>query len=182
MWDWADGEKDDDLTKSYPFPVPRIRELSSEFAMPSCDSHLNASSASNAEDEDSTTAPSTNKNSDIPLIHQESVISQEPTRSDDGGTNHLSSSLESFRVTHKPISKKRYTTYHPIANSSTSNDKTNTINVPRHSGVHPRSFSNARRVTFVKSIVAEPPDANQDDVYKARHKLQNKDHFQTLRV
>ena len=29
LWDWAEGEPEDDLTKNYPFPVPRIRDLSS---------------------------------------------------------------------------------------------------------------------------------------------------------
>ncbi|XP_065903014.1 mucolipin-3-like [Dysidea avara] len=29
--DWAEGEPDDDLTKNYPFPVPRIREILNEF-------------------------------------------------------------------------------------------------------------------------------------------------------
>ena len=172
MWDWADGEKDDDLTKSYPFPVPRIRELSSEFAMPSCP-HTNSASESNVEDEDSTTAPLMHNGSDIPLIRQESVTSQEPMRSN--SINHLSSDLESFQVAHKP--KKRYTTYHPT--NSTSNDKSNTINVTRHSGAYLRS---SRRFTFVKSIVVEPPDANQDDVYKARFKLQSKDQLQALQL
>lgn len=176
MWDWADGEPDDDLTKSYPFPVPRIRELSSEFAMPSCDPHMNASSMSSEENEDSTTTPLMNNNSDVPLIHQESVISQEPVKDDDNGTDHLSS-LDSFQMARKPP-KKRYTTYHP--HNSTRNDKTNTLNVLRHSEEH--LGLSRRRITFVKSIVAEPPDANQDDVYKARHKLQSKDYLQTLQV
>ena len=132
---------------------------------------------SSVEDEDSTTAPVMNNKFDVPLIHQESVISQEPMRSDDNGTDHLSSDLESFPVTHKP--KMRYTTYHP--HNSTSNDKTNTINVPRYSEGH--LGLSRRRITFVKSIVAEPPDANQDDVYKARNKLQSKDYFhQSLQV
>ena len=127
------------------------------------------------EDKDSTIAPLMNNESDVPLIHTESVASQEPMRSDDESTGHLSSDLELFQVTHKP--KKRYTTYHP--NHLTSSDKSNTINVPRRSGAYLRS---TRRLTFVKSIVAEPPDASQDDVYKARFKLQSKDHLQALQM
>jgi len=29
--DWAEEEPDNDLTKNYPFPIPRIREISDEF-------------------------------------------------------------------------------------------------------------------------------------------------------
>ena len=39
LWDWAEGEPDDELTKNYPFPVPRIRDLSSELRTECCKLH-----------------------------------------------------------------------------------------------------------------------------------------------
>ena len=40
LWDWADREQDDDPTKNYPFPVPRIRNISNKFRTPCCQAHL----------------------------------------------------------------------------------------------------------------------------------------------
>ena len=174
MWDWADGEKDDDPTKSYPFPVPRIRDLSSEFAMPSCNPDVNSSPELGVEDEEDSNAVPVHNNSEVPLMDEESMASQKPTRNDDKSENHLFSHSDSFQVVHMHKPKKRHTTYH-----LTNNDKNNTLNVPRRSAAYRRS---PRHFTYVKSIVADPPDATQDDVYKARFKLQSKDHIQALQV
>ena len=169
MWDWTDGEKDNDLTKSYPFPVPRIRDLSSEFAMPSCVQDLDYIPS----DEDSMAAPLMHNNTEVPMIREETVTSQEPM-SDDRNTNDLQSS----QVAHKP--KKQYITYNPKHMTNDERIEISSRSLPRYryTGPHLRS----RRFTDVKSIVAEPPDANQDDVYKARFKLQSRHQSQALQA
>ena len=168
MWDWADNEQDIDLTKSYPFPVPRIRNLSSEYAMLSCDPYIDSSSSS-VTDEDSNTAPMIHKDSQMPLVHKRSLASQKSGRND-GNINHSSSDSELLQGV--PKSKKHHSSYHPGDSASNINDYSNSLSIPRRSVGHRRS---ARRFTVIKCIAVEPPDANQDDVSKARSKLQSKD-------
>ena len=165
MWDWADGERDMDLTKSYPFPVPRISNLSSEFAMPSCDSELK-SSASKITSKDSSTAPVMDEKSQLPLIQTESSDNQKPVRNRAKTLSHSSSDSQLFQDVHKP----RITSYPYVLPSG--NNNINTLNLPRlTTGL---SYERAtRRFTVIKTITAEPPDATQDDVSKARFKLQN---------
>lgn len=163
MWDWAEGEPDNDLTKSYPFPVPRIRELSSEFAMATCVPDLDSSSSKSA-DEETMPVPSIQCESELPLTHNESI---EPMKNTKKGLSHSSSDSELL------VAPRQYTTYH---NHLTTNKNNNTVGVPRRA----RKRRSARHFTVVKSIVVEPPDANQEDVSKARYKLQNK--AQTLQV
>ena len=159
MWDWADGEPDMDLTKSYPFPVPRICNLSSEFAMPSCDSEM-MSSSSKIATKDSTTACMMDDKSQVPLICTESSDSQKPERN--RVLSHSSSDPELFQDTSKP----KITSYPHLPSGSS-----NTLNLPRHTrGITYRRGT--RHLTVVKTVVAEPPDATQDDVSKARFKLQ----------
>ena len=165
MWDWADGEPDIDLTKSYPFPVPRICNLSSEFAMPSCDSELECISSKVAM-KDSSTAPTIDDTSQVSLICSESSDSQKPTKNQAKTLSHPSSDSQLFRDAHK--TKVKHTTFHPHHSAEYN---TNTMNLPRHTrGI---TYHRAtRRVTVIKTIAAEPPDATQDDVSKARLKLQ----------
>ena len=162
MWDWAYGEKDNDLTKSYPFPVPRIRKLSNKFTMPSSVNYLSV------EDEDFMAASLMHNNTEVPLIHHQSVTSQEPM-SDDGNTNDLESS-------HQP--KKQNGTYYP--NHLKNDERVNSKTLPAYTSLRPHL--RFRCFTDVKSIVAEPPDANQDDVYKARIKIQSRDQLQALQM
>ena len=163
MWDWADGEPDMDLTKSYPFPVPRISNLSSEFAMPSCDSGLK-SSASKITGKDSSTAPVMDEKSQVPLIQTESSDSQKAVRNRAKTLSHSSSDSQLFQDVHEPK-----ITSNPHLPSG--NNNSNTLNLPRHTrGI---TYHRAtRRFTVIKTITAEPPDATQDDVSKARFKLQ----------
>ena len=168
MWDWADGEKDNDLTKSYPFPVPRIRDLSSEFAMPSCVTDLNYPSP----DEVSIAAPLMDNDTEVPIMREEVVTSQEPI-SEDRNANDS----ELSQVIRKP--KKQNITYQPKHMTNNERAKIDSNSLPKHTAPRVRR---SRRFTDVKSIVAEPPDANQNDVYKARFKLQSKDQSQALQV
>ena len=162
MWDWADDKPDVDLTKSYPFPVPRISQLSSEFAMPSCDSELNSSSSQIAI-KDSSTAPIIDEKSQFPLIQTESSDSEKPVRSRAKTLSHSSSDLQLFQEVCKP---KITSNPHFLSG----NNNSNTLSLPRHTrGITYRRA--ARHFTVIKSIVAEPPDANQNDVSKARFKL-----------
>ena len=163
MWDWADGEPDMDLTKSYPFPVPRISNLSSEFAMPSCDSELK-SSASKITSKDSSTAPVMDEKSQLPLIQTESSDNQKPVRNRAKTLSHSSSDSQLFQDVHKPK-----ITSNPHLPSG--NNNSNTLSLPRLTrGITYQRA--ARRFTVIKTITAEPPDATQDDVSKARFKLQ----------
>ena len=156
LWDWADGEPDLDLTKSYPFPVPRICNLSSEFAMPNCDLELKSSSSKTAT-KDSISACTMDDKVQHPLICTEFSDSQKPTR--DRVLSHSSSDPQLFQDACKP----KITSYPHLPSGSS-----NTLSLPRHTcGITYR-----RCATVIKSIVAEPPDANQDDVSKARLKLQ----------
>ena len=165
MWDWADGEPDMDLTKSYPFPVPRISNLSSEFAMPSCDSELECISSKIAM-KDSSTAPTMDDISQVSLICTESSDSQKPAKNRAKTLSHSSSDSELFQDAHK--AKVKHTSFHPHHSTEYN---TNAINLPRLTrGI---TYHRAtRRVTVIKTITAEPPDATQDDVSKARFKLQ----------
>lgn len=147
MWDWAEGDQDDDLTENYPFPVPHIRELSSEYTIPGCDSDLNSSSSS-LTDEDSAAVPSTK--------------SQEPVISYNKSLNRSLSDSNLFQVTHR--SNEQHKSYMTSGNS-------HTINVFSHGGAQQRS---TRRQTVAKCVVVEPSDASQGDVLKARFKLQSK--------
>ena len=152
LWDWADGEPDMDLTKSYPFPVPRICNLSSEFTMPSCDSELTSSSSK------ITAKDMMDDKSQVPLILSESSDSQKPAR------NHVlshSSSDSQLIQDDKP----NITSYPHLPSGNS-----NTLSLPRHTrGITYRRGT--RHFSVVKTIVAEPPDAKQDDVSKARFRL-----------
>jgi len=160
LWDWAEGEPDNDLTKSYPFPVPRVRKISNEFTMATCVTDLDSSS-SKSSDEDTMVVPSIHYESELPLTHNESI---EPMKSTNRNLSHSSSDSD-LLVVPNPSRRHTTTTYHN--KSTTVTDKYHSI---------PRRFKRrpTRHFTFVKSIVVEPPNANQEDVSKARYKLQNK--------
>ena len=163
MLDWAEGEPDNDLTKSYPFPVPRIRMLPREFVVASCGGpDLSSSSASSA-DENTTTVQS--HEPEIPVI----ITTDESVKSNTISMSHFSSDSQLFQFPTKP--KRRYTTY---SNRVVGNKPGHITRVPRP------TRSNQRHFTFVKSVTAQPPDATQDDVSKARIKLQNRS--QTIEV
>ena len=174
MWDWAEQERDNDLTKNYPFPVPRIRGLSDEFTVASYhEQESNSLSSSGAADEDTATVQDESITA-APSIHHESdppnwsVVSQKQI-DNERTINHASSDPQ---LVHKPNNQQRTSFSHNKYNRK----YVHTVGVPRAARRVKAHRRSTRRFADVKSLVVEPPDANQDDVCKARFKLQNKIH------
>ena len=169
LWDWAEGEPEDDLTKNYPFPVPRIRDLSGELRTECCKLH-------------SYSAPLTKKKSRKATPTIESAKSYDPaplpnaTIESDG--SDYTSSDENTRKGRKKL-------FHFSSDSKVL--PPGHVKPPRHDHVrysvrNPRRFRGTSRFisrrhkSFVKSIVEEPPDASQQEIAKAKLKLFHKGH------
>ena len=166
LWDWAEEEQDDDLTKNYPFPIPRIRDLSGEFRTECCKLHSHS-------------APPTKKKSRKAAATVGGAISYPAPlpsftiASDDGD---YTSSDENTRKGRKNL----------IHHSSDSKlQPPGHVKPPRHDYVrysvrNPRRhhgtsrFSSRRQKSYVKSIVEEPPNASQQEIAKAKLKLLHK--------
>lgn len=160
MWDWAEGEPDNDLTKNYPFPVPHIRELPSEYRTECCSLHscsvpaneesLQESSA-NIEDTDSLqcTVIITNNDGNSQTTCDEDMES--------GQKNHVNDAELQPAGYVKPICHKniRYS-----------------VHGSRCYGISQfRSLRHVHNSSYAKSIVEEPPDATEEEVTKAQLKL-----------
>lgn len=152
------------MTKSYPFPVPRVRELSGELEIVGCVGP-DLSSASSSSAEEDTTVPPVHNQPEIPLIitsdHEESMKHNDKNMSDSPSSNS-----KLFQFTNKP--SRRYTT---CSNRMVGNKHGHAIRVTRRTRNNQRL---TRRFSMVKNIVVQPSDATQDDVSKARMKLQRK--------
>lgn len=158
------------MTKNYPFPVPRIRELSSKFTVASCDEEstpsptvLDENAVAASPDENKTSIPS------IQII--ESAANQEPVVNNDESLNHSSNDSELMVVVHNP--SRQRTTFNVHSRNNDNKNYDHKIYVPRHDKTH-RRFT--EHYAHVKSIVVKPPDATQEDVSKARFKLRGKAH------
>ena len=129
--------------------------LPSEFEMASCDGPDLSFSTSNSADEDATAVPSTS-------VHHKPEL-PESVKNSKKSLHHSSSDSQLFQFSNKP--NRRYSTYSDRLMMSKKNGQ---IRVPR------RSRNIHRHFTDIKSIAVQPPDATQDDVSKARIKLQSK--------
>ena len=84
MWDWADGEPDD-LTKNYPFPVPRVRDIPSKLRTECCSLHSGSTAPMATEAE----LQNVVANNSRVLSHDPAPPSANVTVTADGG-NHTS--------------------------------------------------------------------------------------------
>lgn len=176
MWDWAEGESDNDLTKNYPFPVPRIRDLPNEFRSNCCDLHSYSLPPDKERSQETTVdTEGTLSNNLVPIPYctctvigaddSSYTISDEDTEDEQKslGDYPHDSNLQPLRH----VKPARHSNIHSIAHSYN----------PRRSHRTLRYRSLRRHRSYAKSIVEEPPDASQQDVAKARlkffHKTQN---------
>lgn len=161
LWDWAEEQEEDDLTKNYPFPVPRIRDLSGEVRTECCRLHSHMTPL--IKKKSRKVAPVTNPAS-LPSV---------TIASDDGD---YTSSDENSR-------KGRKILVHHSSDSKL--QPPGHVKPPRHDHMRysvrsPRRYHRMSRFTshrhnsFVKSIVEEPPDASQQEITKAKLKLSRK--------
>ena len=161
LWDWAEEQEEDDLTKNYPFPVPRIRDLSGELRIECCKWHSHLASMPK------------NKSRKVTAVANPAPLQSLTTASDDGD---YTSSDENTRKEQKSVAHY---------SSDSKLQPPGHVQPPRHEHIHysvrnPRRyrgttrFSSRRHRSFVKSIVKEPPDASQQEVAKAKRKLLHK--------
>lgn len=166
LWDWADKESEDDLTKNYPFPIPRIRELSSELTAPCCSLHSNlvAPTKERSQSTSNNERPSSYDPTSLPTV---TVIADDSNNisSDEDAEGQQKNLVHYFSDSQmQPLgyvkSIRRGNVQHGVRRSTTR----------RHHGT---SRLRARRylTSSVKSIVAGPPDASQEDVAKAKRKF-----------
>ena len=166
LWDWAECI-DDDVTKNYPFPAPRVRDLPSEFITECCELHSHSAPSTNKE---SSKAASNIKDASS---HNPASLSHFTVTPDDGD---YASSDESTKGGPKNL----------VCYSSDSNlQPPRHVKPPHHDHTH-YSFRNSKRYrgtyrfrsrkhkNSTRCTAGAPPDASQQDIAKAKHKLFHK--------
>ena len=162
--DWAEKEPDNDLTKNYPFPVPRIRDLPSEFRTDCC--NLHSHSVPSAEEMSQYAAAT---NTEDAVSHDHDVVSLAVINTTDS-SSHTSSDDEEAeskkrRLAHFSSDSKLQTAHHTKLTHHGNVSQSLHIPSPRKY----RRTSRSRRLgSIVKSIVQKPPDASEQEVARAR--------------
>ena len=162
LLDWAEAEPDDDLTKNYPFPVPRIRDLPDEFRTECCSLHSCRTSPTKEKSQNSANTEGTISCNPAtqPLITVEGPADDSSHTSSDEFTEgrrgivHYPKRNGHVKPPHHSNARSSFHTY-----------------APRRYHGSARFRSLRQRKTSAKSIVEEPPDASAEDIAKARHKL-----------
>ena len=170
LLDWAEGEPDNDLTKNYPFPVPRIRDLPSKFSIDFCS--LNSHPVSSTEE----TSQNAAVNTKDAVSHEAIPLKNVVTTVDN--SSHTSSDEEEAEIRQKTLvhysSDSKILTHHiKPAHRRTVSTSLNTHSTRKY---HRRARSRLHKHlgSFIKSITQEPPDASEQDVARAQAKLFNK--------
>ena len=166
--DWADKEPDNDLTKNYPFPVPRIRDLSSEFRTECC--NLHSHSVPSAEEMSQNAAAANTE--DAVLLDAVPLQNFAEINATGSSSSHTSSNDEEAksrrrRLSHISSDSKLVTLRR--TKPAHHKDFSHSLNIP--SEYHCTSHSRFLYGSVVKSIVEEPPDASKEEVDKARQKF-----------
>jgi len=159
--DWTEGESDNDLTKNYPFPVPRIRD---EFRnlMCTCDSHQ-------------TTAVSVPKKKDEVENYEDSrntVISNNSVADHNSYTGDVL--VRAYTDSRVP-SPTNILPVPAIQRRVKSQRDYNHHNNPIKCAYCELNLSHTRRFTDTKSTAKEPRTASYKDVARARSKIQSKE-------
>ena len=164
LWDWAEREQDDDPTRNYPFPVPRIRDFSHEFRAPRYKIHSCSTQSTKKKKSRKGFAATSGMINNPPLLPNFNSNDSDNTSSDEntGLRHYFSDSALKRQSGHMKQPRYRNTCY--IIRSQR-----------RHYGSS-RFRSLKSNTSFAKSVVEQPPDASQQEVAKAKLKLLHKGH------
>ena len=165
LLDWAEGEPDNDLTKNYPFPVPRIRDLSSEFSTDLCSVNSHSVPSTEESSQNAANTKDAVSHDPIPLPNVVEMINS---------SSHTSSDEEEPEIRQKTLvhysSDSKILPHHiKAAHHGTVSTSLNT-----HSWRHRRAQLHGHCGSLIKSIVQEPPDATEQDVARAQANFLNK--------
>jgi len=161
--DWAEEEPDNDLTKNYPFPIPRIREIPDEF-----DSFIN-------DDESNQTKAMpipTDENNIVPQSHE--VINPYVVTSN-GSANvnkNFSQTLSPFTSDSLPANLPiQDRVFEPTQRRVHSQKESPHIHTKcKHCG---SGLAQSKSYTDIKSTVRKPSNASESDVARARSIIRN---------
>ena len=167
LLDWVEDEPDNDLTKNYPFPVPRIRDLPSEFSTDHFSPNSHSVPSTKETSKNSANTEDAVSNDAIPLPNVVNSISH--TSSDEEEAESRQNTL----VHYSSDSKLHSCHTKPAYNHRTVSTSFYTRSPRRHHR-RARSRLHEHHGSFIKSIAQEPPDASEQDVARAQAKLFNK--------
>ena len=166
LLDWAEDEPDNDLTKNYPFPVPRIRDLPSEFSTDYFSLNSHSVPSTKETSKNSTNTKDVVSNDAIPLPNAANSISH--TSSDEEEAESRQKTLVHYSSDSKLHSCHTKPAHHRAVSTSFYTHSSRRHHRSARSRLH------EHRGSFIKSIVQEPPDASEQDVARAQAKLFNK--------
>ena len=157
LLDWVEGEPDNDLRKNYPFPVPRIRNLPSEFRTECCSLHSH--SVPSAEEMSQYAATNTEDAVSHDAVPLPSFAATNVTDSSSHTNSNEGAKSKKRKLAHFSSDSKLQTSHHtkPTHHENLSQS----LNISREYYHTSQSRSKLLYGSVVKSIVQEPPDASE---------------------